>query len=566
MKKSFWLVPGILVLCVSLITAAPAQDKIHWGSESVPEEWNGTWPDAFLTVPEKTGFEKTASHYQILEYLTAFKWNTEYMHDFNMLTTDLHRNVPVVVLANPRVTSPEEARASGKTVVYLQGGIHPGECEGKEALLMLMRDILMGEKTHWLDEMIIIICPHFNVDGTESWEIHNGLPKINGTRHNAQGYDINRDAIKLETTNMRGAYQNLLNTWDPVIMLDTHRMGGARHGYAIAYATCTVPAAHPGPREYVTHQLFPAVRQGARENWGLEIFYHAGLDNEWPPTEFHHDRGAWTTEGKFMVSGYGLRNRMAVLVETSGYLSFEKKIYSQYVYANELLEYVYQHGDEMQAMCRKADEDVVNQVITRAGDGNLMNYVAGRYESAGKVDVYAYPQLVTRYLPGTSVRLRGLTSPDEKPELCRNVDLFVKPAGTKEAAVPRGYLIPAELDFIAEKLRTHNITVDVLDKPMAVSGLEFVVDEVSLVRKGGYEMTELGGGFFSSERRVFPAGTYHVDMAQPLANLAFYCLEPEVGDGFAGWNLLNEHLLSRGVGEHSVVYPIYKYFKVLEED
>ncbi len=557
----------ILALCfVSGIIPAESspQDKIYWGSEAVPENWNGSWPEAFLTSPEKTNFEKTASHYEILEYLTALKWNCEYMHDFNMFTSDLRRNCPVVVMANPRISSPEEAKASGKTVVYLQGGIHPGECEGKEALLMLMRDILMGEKKYLLDKLVIICCPHFNVDGTETWEITNSLPKINGTRHNAEGFDVNRDAIKLETTNMQGAYENLLNTWDPTIMLDTHRMGGARHGYAIAYSTCTVPAAHPAPRQYVTDQLFPAVRKGARENWGLEIFYHCGLDNEWPPQEFHHDRAYWTTEGKFMASGYGLRSRMAILVETSGYVSFEKKIFSQYVYASELLDYVYEHGDDMQQICRKADEEVVNQVIARASSGELTNYVEGRYESAGKVDIYAYPKLVTRYLPGTSVRRLGLPSPDQKPVLCENVDLFTKPVGIKEAAMPRGYLIPEELGFIADKLRTHNITVDVLEEPLAVSGQEYVIDELSFVRKGGYEMTELHGGFFSSERKVFPIGTFHVDMAQPLANLAFYCLEPQVGDSFAGWGLLNEYLLSLGIDRSSVVYPVYKYFKVLE--
>lgn len=130
--------------------------------------------------------------------------------------------------------------------------------------------------------------------------------------------------------------------------------------------------------------------------------------------------------------------------------------------------------------------------------------------------------------------------------------------------MPRGYLIPAELGFIADKLRTHNIEVDVLDEPLAVSGQEYIIDELSLVRRGGYEMTELHGGFFSSERMVFPPGTFHVDMAQPLANLAFYCLEPQVGDSFAGWGLLNEYLLSLSIDRSSVVYPVYKYFKILD--
>ena len=144
------------------------------------------------------------------------------------------------------------------------------------------------------------------------------------------------------------------------------------------------------------------------------------------------------------------------------------------------------------------------------------------------------------------------------------MELVTKPVGAKEAMVPRGYLIPADMDFIVEKLRIHNIRVNVLDIPLTVSGEEFIIDKLVPISKGGYNMTMLEGGFFKSERKEFPAGTFQIDMAQPLANMAFYCLEPQVGDGFVGWNLLNEYLKSLGAQKHSVVYPIYKYLKIIE--
>ena len=78
-------------------------------------------------------------------------------------------------------------------------------------------------------------------------------------------------------------------------------------------------------------------------------------------------------------------------------------------------------------------------------------------------------------------------------------------------------------------------------------------------------MTKLEGGFCATERKEFAAGTYRVDMAQPLANLAFYSLEPQIGDGFVGWGLLDEYLKSIGVEQRSVVYPIFKGLKASEE-
>lgn len=552
------------VLCLSLVCISNAQEKIYWGND-VPEGWNGSWPEKLLTPTEKSDYTKTASNYEILEFTSLLKMNSENIYVFNMFVSDQGRSCPVVVMSNPLVTSARRAQSSDKTVVYLQGAIHPDESEGKDALLILMREILLGEKKYLLDKLIILCCPNYNVDGTETWTVKDRIPILAGVRENALGYDINRDAIKLETTNMQQAYRMVFNTWDPTIILDTHRMGRARHGYAIGYATSTVPAAHPEPRNYVTNNIFPALRRMARENGGIEIFYHAGLDRSWPPKEFTHDRAIWSVEGKFMASGYGLRNRMSIIVETPGPETYEKAMYSTYVFARELLEYTYENGEQMRDVCRRADEDVVNKVRTQAETGQLKNYITGRYESAGKVDMYAYERLETGYLPGTSIRRSGYSSSNVPPVLCKGIDLVVKPVGTKEATVPRGYLIPANMAFIVEKLRLHNIEVNVLEKPVTVSGEEFIIDKIVPVRRDRrYDMTTLEGGFSPSQRKEFPAGTFHIDMAQPMANMAFYCLEPEIGDGFVGWNLMNDYLYSLGAGDHSVTYPVYKYFKILE--
>jgi len=253
--KTFRSIPLTFLFILGTIVTV-AQDDIYWGN-NVPESWNGTWPDKYLTACEKSGFTHTANNQDILEYFAMLQWNSEYVHVFDMFTSDRGRNCPVLVMANPRISSAREAKESGKTVVYLQGGIHPGECEGKEALLMLIRDILFGEKTYLLDNLVILVCPNFNVDGNETRSVSRGLPMLSGTRQNAYAFDVNRDAIKLETTNMIGAYTRVFNTWDPVLIYDTHRMGSVRHGYPIVYAGSNVATAHQGPRDYVTYKIFP---------------------------------------------------------------------------------------------------------------------------------------------------------------------------------------------------------------------------------------------------------------------------------------------------------------------
>ena len=213
MNKTLPRIIAIAALLALLVPRAHAAQKIYWG-DSVPQGWNGKWPAKYLTVPEKTNFARTASSTDVLEFIDALRWSSDKMYVFNMFTTTLRRTCPAVVLANPRVTSPDEAAKSGKTVIYLQGNIHAYEPEAKEALLMLMRDILFGKRKSLLDNLIIIVCPNFNVDGTDTLSLSEGTPHILGSAVNAQNINLNRDAIQVETAEIAGLYRTVFNRWD----------------------------------------------------------------------------------------------------------------------------------------------------------------------------------------------------------------------------------------------------------------------------------------------------------------------------------------------------------------
>lgn len=553
-----------VLLFVGLIVHPAAAQKgagqIYW-DDQVPKGWNGAWPSALQTVPERTRFTRATRVSDLHEFVNTVKWRSDLLHVFQAFTTPLGRIAPAIVIASPRVTTPAEAQASGKGVIYLQGNIHPPEPEGTEALLMVMREILFGKRKHLLDHLILVVVPIFNMDGTEAVFPQDGTPHIAGTRVNARGFDLNRDAVKLETVEVNGLYQNVLNRWDPLLFVDLHLMGRVKHGYANAYATSTVPAAHPAPRAYVWDTLFPAVRDAVRRDFGLETFTHALPDNVWPPTVWSHDNAIWTTEAKFIAANYGLRNRMAILTETPGHPTFERRIYAHYAYVMALLEYTNAHATEMLAVARAADEETVERVKTGAEAGKVRNWVDGRYESRGRIEVLAYPVNEAAYLPGTSVRATKPGQATGEPQRVTVEDL-TKPVGVNDAAVPRGYLLPADMADIAAKLQVHNIKVQTLEAPMKVAGEQFVINRMAKVRRGGYDMTTLEGGFFGPSVREFPAGSFLVDMAQPMANAAFYYLEPQAADGFVGWGVLNEHLKRIGADQRPAVYPIFKYRKI----
>ncbi|MFA9454327.1 MAG: hypothetical protein ACERK6_10465, partial [Candidatus Aminicenantaceae bacterium] len=297
-----------------------------------------------------------------------------------------------------------------------------------------------------------------------------------------------------------------------------------------------------------------------------ETFSHCLFPrNQWPPKVWSHDLAYWTTEGKFVTAAYGLRNRMSILVETPGDPSFERKIYAHYALVTELLEYTNRHGREMQEVCRAADQEVVDTIKTQAATGELNNFIAGKYESWGTIDLLAYPENAYEYIPGTSVQRPRPGTIDGPPQVIEGVEHLTKPVGTREATIPRGYLIPENLDHIVDKLRLQHLEIKSLKEPITVKGEEFVIDAMKTMQRGGYAMTDLEGEFVRFESKTFPAGTYMIDLAQPLANLAFYCLEPEVGDGLAGWGFFNETLQSLLNEKEKVVFPVVKYFEIVED-
>ena len=549
----------ILSGCCVLV-AQQQQPRIYWGDD-VPGGWNGQWPQELQTVAERTGYKRTMTTEQLHEWIAALKTKSENVHTVDMFTSPLKKVAPAMVIANPPVSSPQQARASGKPVVFLMGNIHPPEPEAAEALLMVARDLVAGKRQPILDKVIVMIAPIFNVDGTDNVVKQNGslgseTPEMLGVRENSERLDLNRDAVKLQTVEANGLYRTL-NEWEPLLLLDGHLMSRVSHGYANTYGTETVPAAAPGPRLYMEQTLFPAVRNQVRTEFGLEVFTHAlPTPNAWPPQAWSHDRAAWTVEAKFIVNDYGLRNRFAIITETPGQPTFERRIYAHYAYITALLEHVGSHVDQMRAIAQKADDDTVKAVLNGAEAGTLTNFLDGEYRSKGKINVLAY-------------RSGDIKEQGGAPEVVPNVDDLTDPVGTRSARVPRAYVLPAKLAGIAEKLRMHNVQVTTLQSPVRVEGEEFTIERMSSVRRSGYAMTTLDGTFSPMVTRDFPAGSFYVDMAQPMANATFYYLEPQARDGFVGWHVLDDALQelgAGGAGGKPVVYPIFKVRRVLKKD
>jgi len=191
------------------------------------------------------------------------------------------------VIGAPDAT-PQAVQRTGKLRVYIQGNIHGGEVEGKESAQMLLRDLAQGKRAEWLQSMVLLVAPIYNADGNERIALNNRGPQHGpmggqGQRPNAQGLDLNRDHMKLDSPEARAVVQ-LMNDYDPHVSMDLHTTNGTRHAYFLTYAPPLNPATDPGIIGLLRKDWLPTVTRTIRAKYGWDYYWSS------------HDRttGWWT--------------------------------------------------------------------------------------------------------------------------------------------------------------------------------------------------------------------------------------------------------------------------------
>ncbi len=507
---------------------------------------NTGYPDVLFSRPERTRYAETSRHADVSSFVESLKQNSGIVHVETMGTSFGGRTLHLVIMADPVVTSPEEARMSGKMVIYIQGNIHGGEVEGKEASLHLMREIAFGKLRYLLDNQILIFCPLFNADGNDALGPSNrpnqdGSPYLAGQRANGQGYDLNRDGLKLETIEGKAFMEKVVLRWDPKLMVDLHTTNGTWHGYAITVAPGMATAGHPGTTGYLQDELFPWVHDKVKERAGYDIFYYGDF-YEYPPRTFY----GMAAEPRYLTNSIALRNRLSILVETFSHDRFEKRISANIAYLNSLLEYTNDHAAEIIDLTKAIDQEVVAEI--RSSGGALQRGVSFDYKQPGqKTDLLVY-EVKSGKRSGKRVWFS-------------DVSLINQYSPVRQAVVPKAYVFPAELTLVAAKLREHGITIAQTAQNTTYSGESFTVNrlnrDASLYQ--GHRLSSVEGSY-ATGTQTLPGGSWYVDMAQPLAYLIFYLLEPTTDDGLVVWNYFDDYLVEHNVNTVPVNFPVFKVF------
>ena len=501
--------------------------------------------DAFLTRAERTDYRETSSYAEVVDFLQRAAASDPTVHYTTYGYTTEGRPLPMVVVGDVADATPASVRATGKTVVYLQGNIHAGEVCGKEALQMLLRDLMAGRHGQWRESLVLLIAPIYNADGNERVTLTNrgrqhGPIGGMGQRPNAQGYDLNRDHMKLDSPEAHSVAR-LFSEYDPHVSVDLHTTNGTRHAYHLTYSPPLHPNTPAGIDRFLRQGLLPHVTTEVRDKHGWEYYYYG---NAFGPGG--GERGWYTFDHRprFNNNYIGLRNRIAILSEAYSYATFEERVLATLYFVEEILDYVHEHADEVRRIVAEAD------AATVVGTSLALRAVPERSPEPVDILMGAVTE-ETHPLTGLPLLLRADT---QYVETMYEYGTF---APTLSERVPEAYLVPADLQDVLTRLAAHGIALEPAGAegadPMPVDVQAFRIDSVQTAQRpfqGRNEQTLFGR--YETTTVTPSAGDMWARADHPLGRLLFTLLEPQSDDGFANWGFLADRL---GAG---AVYPVLR--------
>jgi hypothetical protein len=505
------------------------------------------------TVAEVSEFKSTASYADVIAIIEQLKRSSKYIRVENIATSVEGRDIPLLIIGNPLPLSPSDLINDKRIVVYVQANIHAGEVEGKEATLMFARDILKDKNSTVLKNVVLLICPNFNPDGNEQISPmnrthQNGPLNGVGVRYNGQMLDLNRDAMKAESVEVRGVLTNVFNRWDPSVFMDCHTTNGSYHVEPVTFTWMVNPNGDKSLRDFMSQKMMPEMSGRLNKEYKIEnCFYGEFFDMGDPEKGWVLD----ASEPRYLSNYFGIRNRLGILNENYVYADYKSRVIGCYYLIKSLMDYTSTHNSEIKTMLKETDR----RTLARGLNPSVADSFAIEYKvrpASEKVTIRTYEADPVTDANGR----RTYRKSDRQKDV--TIPYFIDYYATKSVKFPFAYIFTVKDPQVLELLKIHGVKLEKLSVNVKIKVERFEISDLkgsTRLNQGHYTNTIKGNN--TIDEIEFPAGSIVVRTAQPLANVAAYLLEPQSNDGMVVWNYFDRYLAPQwGSGYNQ--YPVYK--------
>jgi hypothetical protein len=450
-------------------------------------------------------------------------------------STDSGHPLHVAVISGDGEFDPEAIRRSGRQIMMINNGIHPGEPEGIDATIMLFRDYLAKPELFRaiLDKIAIVAIPVYNVDGCLNRgsfsRANQDGPESYGFRGNARNYDLNRDFVKCDSRNAR-TFNQIFRTWNPDIFVDNHTSNGADYQYVMTLIATQHNKLEAPLGEFLQNTMLPEL-YGNMSAKGWDMIPYVDTPGETP------DSGivGFCDHGRYSTGYAAMWNTIGFMPETHMLKPFKDRVWSTYAFMEVVMKFTADHADEIGRARAEAFAH------TRAKQTFALDYAMDQK----KFDMIEFRGFAARYKPSEVSGLPRLWYDRSEP-YTKQIPYYnhFEPSVTVEK--PQAYIIPQAWEHVIDRLKINGVQMEVLEKPLEIETETYYIGDFKT--RNGWEGHYYHSGVKLEKRnmkRRFDAGDVVVRVNQDANRYIVETLEPNAPDSWFAWNFFEPVLMQK---------------------
>lgn len=488
-------------------------------------------PNGWLTKFEKSNYLETPRYDETIAYFKKFEKASPYAKMIKIGVSPQGRDIYCLIASKDKCFTAAQAKKSGKPVVMVNNGIHSGEIEGKDACMLLLREILVTkEKAALLDKAILMVIPVFSVDGHERFgrfnRINQNGPVEMGWRTTAQNLNLNRDFLKADAPEMQ-AFLKLYSAWLPDFFIDSHTTNGADYQYTVTYEIERSENLYQPTAQFINKSFIPFIISKVEK----EGFLTAPYINFWDE-DIKKGIILRPTPPRFSHGYTAAQNRPGLLIETHMMKPYKDRVFATKSMIEATLEFVNKNSAELVSLNKAADVQVPLMYSVNKKPFPIM---LNRTDEAEKIIFKG-----NKWIEDTSEISGGKRITYTKEKYDFEMPIYYKSKPVDSVIAPYAYLIPKEWSEIVERLKLHGVVVEELKKETRFDVERYKFTDPKFQEKPyeGHQQVNSPYNVFT-EKVTAPAGTYVIKTNQRAIRVILHALEPKGYDAFLRWGFFN---------------------------
>lgn len=560
----------ISVLCSVMVLSTTAQSilppVIPWSGKS--ESLITKPSDAWITPTEKSGFVTTPGYNETMNWFKKLTAASPLLTMISIGKSPEGRDIFMIIASTEKNISSLSLKRSGKPLFLAQAGIHSGEIDGKDAGMMLLRDIAFGNKKSLLDKVNLLFIPILSVDAHERSSAYNRPnqrgPQNQGWRTNAQNLNLNRDYAKLDTKEIRSVIK-VINDYAPLLYMDIHVTDGVDYRYDITFGGLEGQGYSKG----ISHWLATTYKSYADKD--LTANGHIPGQLLFAVNERDFSQGAVLIMGEPRFGdAYGdLRHMATVLVENHSLKPFKQRVLGTYILLESTMKLLATEGQSLKEVTKadKAKRDTkipLKWKVPQMKTATSSETQPGLKNAPDSMDLLGIESRIVK----SSITNADYVEWTGKPVTMRIANY--KGTGSIEFVTrPKAYYVPASSYEVIERLKLHGIKMEIIKQPREVTVEMYRIKDAKFQDASGKvqpfegHMQVTGTPVPEIHKQLFEAGSAYISTDQPLGDLAVLLLEPNSPDSYFQWGFFDEIFQRTEYIEAYVMEPTMK--KMLED-